>query len=61
MTTLSNLPWYYFVLYAAIAGLVLWIADKFQFIKSKQLRFLVVFLVYTLVFWIVYDQFLAPK
>lgn len=50
-----GMPWYYFILYIVIGTLILWISDKFQIIKSKPLRYFIVFLVYTLIWWIIYD------
>lgn len=59
--TLSQLPWYYFMLFIALGCLVLWIFDKFRIIKSKSLRFLVAIFVSTLAFWLIFDFFLAPE
>lgn len=56
-----GMPWYYFIIYAGIGALILWIFDKFQIIKSKALRFLIVFFVYTLIWWLVYDFVIAPE
>lgn len=55
------MPWYYFIIYAGIGALILWIFDKFKIIKSKALRFLIVFFVYTLIWWLVYDFVIAPE
>lgn len=56
-----GMPWYYFIIYAGIGALILWIFDKFKIIKSKALRFLIVFFVYTLIWWLVYDFVIAPE
>lgn len=56
-----GMPWYYFIIYAGIGALILWIFDKFQIIKSKALRFLIVFFVYTLIWWLIYDFVIAPE
>lgn len=55
------MPWYYFIIYAGIGALILWFFDKFQIIKSKALRFLIVFFVYTLIWWLIYDFVIAPE
>lgn len=60
MTNLLHLPWYYLILYLVVGMLILWIFDKYQFIKSKALRYFIVMGVYTLIFWIIYDIILAP-
>ena len=60
MTNLLHLPWYYLILYLVVGMLILWIFDKYQFIKSKSLRYLIVMGIYTLIFWIIYDFLLAP-
>ncbi len=56
-----GMPWYYFIIYAGIGALILWFFDKFQIIKSKALRFLIVFFVYTLIWWLIYDFVIAPE
>lgn len=56
-----GMPWYYFILYIVFGTLIFWISDKFQIIKSKPLRYFIVFLVYTLIWWIIYDLSLAPQ
>ena len=61
MTNFLNLPWYYLALYLVGEVFILWIFDKKRIIKSKQLRFLIVTFVYTLIFWVIYDLVLAPK
>lgn len=60
MTNLLHLPWYYLILYLVVGMLILWIFDKYQIIKSKSLRYLIVMGIYTLIFWIIYDFLLAP-
>ena len=55
-----NLPWYYLIIYVVIGTLLLWVFDKLRIIKSKSLRHLIVILVYTLIFWVIYDLVLAP-
>lgn len=59
MTNLLHLPWYYLILYLVVGMLILWIFDKYQFIKSKSLRYFIVMGTYTLVFWIIYDLIVA--
>lgn len=59
MTNLLHLPWYYLILYLVVGMLILWIFDKYQFIKSKSLRYLIVMGIYTLIFWIIYDLVVA--
>lgn len=60
MTNLLHLPWYYLILYLVVGMLILWFFDKYQIIKSKSLRYLIVMGIYTLIFWIIYDFLLAP-
>ncbi len=60
MTNLLHLPWYCFIIYIVMGILILWIFDKYQIIKSKSLRYLIVMGIYTLIFWIIYDFLLAP-
>lgn len=55
-----GMPWYYFLIYVVVGTLILWLFDKFNVIKSKPLRFIIVFSVYTLIWWIIYDLVLAP-
>lgn len=52
-------PWYYIVIFIVGACLVAWIFDKFQIIKSKSLRNFIVILVYTFIYWGIYDLFIA--
>ncbi len=59
--TLSNLPWYYFLLFVIGGYFVLWILDKFRIIKSKPLRYFIGIAIYSLAFWIIYDLFLASN
>ena len=59
MTNLLHLPWYYLILYLVVGMLILWIFDKYQFIKSKSLRYFIVMGIYTLIFWIIYDLVVA--
>lgn len=59
--TLSNLPWFYFLLFVIGGYFVLWILDKFRIIKSKSLRYFIGIGVYSLAFWIIYDLFLASN
>ena len=56
-----SMPWYYFLISVVVEALLLWISDKVHFIKSKELRYFIVIFVYSFVFWIIYDLFLAPK
>lgn len=60
MTNLLHLPWYYLILYLVVGMLILWIFDKYQFIKSKSLRYFIVMGIYTLIFWIIYDLVVSP-
>lgn len=55
-----GMPWYYFLIYVVVGTLILWLFDKFNIIKSKSLRFIIVFGAYTLIWWVVYDLLLAP-
>lgn len=55
-----NQPWYYFI-YIAVGALLLWIFDKFDIIKPKALRYFIVILVYTLIWWGIYELIIAPK
>lgn len=56
-----RMPWYYIIIYIVIGSLLLWISDRFRFIKSRSLRYFVVSLVYSFVWWVVYDNFLSPS
>ena len=31
-----GMPWYYFIIYAGIGALILWIFDKFKIIKQRN-------------------------
>lgn len=53
--------WYYFLIYVAVGTFILWVFGRLNIIKSKSLRFLTVFSVYTLIWWIVYDIVLSPQ
>lgn len=59
--SIMNLPWCGMVIYAGLGSLILWIFDKFQIIKSKQLRYFIVTFVYSLVFWVIYDLVVTPE
>lgn len=54
-------PWYYIVIFLMGGCLLCWIFDKFQIIKSKSLRYFIVILAYTFIYWGAYDLFLAPQ
>lgn len=54
-------PWYYILIFIAGGVLLQWIFDKKEIIKSKSLRSFIVILVYTFIYWGIYDLFLAPK
>lgn len=54
-------PWYYIVIFLVGGCLLCWIFDKFQIIKSKPLRYFIVILAYTFIYWGAYDLFLAPQ
>lgn len=54
-----GVPWYYIVIYFVIAGLVAWISDKFSISKSKGLQSFIAILVFTFIYWGVYDLFIA--
>ncbi len=53
-------PWYYIVIFLAVSCLLPRISDKFQIIKSKSLRHFLVIIVFTFIYWGVYDLFIAP-
>lgn len=59
--TLLHLPWYYIILYVVMGIAVLWVVDKYKIIKSKSLRYFVFIFFYTIIFWIIYDLFLASE
>ncbi len=54
-------PWYVYLIIALVANLLLWICNKFNIIKSKSLRILVVIFVSALACFIIYDLAFAPK
>lgn len=56
-----GMPWYYFVVYIVVGTLLFWLFDKFNIIKSKSLRYFIVFTVYTLIWWLFYDYVLVPQ
>lgn len=56
-----GMPWYYFVVYIVVGTLLFWLFDKFNIIKSKLLRYFIVFTVYTLIWWLFYDYVLVPQ
>lgn len=56
-----GMPWYYFVVYIVVGTLLFWLFDKFNIIKSKSLRYSIVFTVYTLIWWLFYDYVLVPQ
>lgn len=47
--------WYYIVIFFVLAGLVAWISDKFSILKSKGLQSFIAILVFTFIYWGVYD------
>lgn len=59
--TLLHLPWYYIILYVVMGIAVLWVVDKYKIIKSKSLRYFVFIFFYTIIFWVIYDLFLASE
>lgn len=54
-----GVPWYYIVIFFVLAGLVGWISDKFRIFKSKSLQNFIAILVFTFIYWGVYDLFIA--
>lgn len=56
-----NLSWYWIAIYVVVGVVLLMIFDKFQIIKSKQLRYAIVTFVYTLIFWVIYDLVTAVQ
>lgn len=55
-----GMPWYYVLLYIAVGTFLLWISDRIRFPKSRGWRYFIVTLVYSFIWWLVYDHFLAP-
>lgn len=53
--------WYVYLTLAIVSALLLWICDKFQIIKSKPLRTLIVIFVSVLICWGIYDIILGTE
>lgn len=51
--------WYVYLTLAIVSALLLWICDKFQIIKSKPLRTLIVIFVSVFICWGIYDIILG--
>lgn len=54
-----GVPWYYILIFFVLAGLVAWISDKFSILKSKGQQSFIAILVFTFIYWGVYDLFIA--
>lgn len=59
VTTILGLPWYYLIIYLVVGGIMLWLFDKFRIIRSKSARYFIIIIVYSFLFWGIYDLFLA--
>lgn len=53
--------WYVYATIGLIAVLLSWICDKFQIIKSKALRFILIVLVSALSGWVIFDLILGTE
>lgn len=53
--------WYVYLTLAIVSALLLWICDKFQIIKSKLLRNLIVIFVSVFICWGIYDVILGTE
>lgn len=53
--------WYVYLTLAIVSAFLLWICDKFQIIKSKPLRTLIVIFVNVFICWGIYDIILGTE
>lgn len=53
--------WYVYLTLAIVSALLLWICDKFQIIKSKLLRNLIVIFVSVFICWGIFDIILGTE
>ena len=53
--------WYVYLTIAIVTVVLQWICDRFQIIKSKPLRTLIVIFVSVFICWIVYDIILGTE
>lgn len=49
--------WYVYLINAVVAWLLLVLCDKYNFIKSKPLRYFIVIFVSSIICWVIYDLF----
>lgn len=50
-----SVSWHLILIYVVGGYVLLTISDKYRFIKSRVRRYFVVILVYSLIFWGIYD------
>lgn len=51
--------WYIYLTIAAVAMILYWICDRFNFIKSKPLRIFLTIFAASILCWIIYDLLIA--
>lgn len=47
--------WYVYIIIAIVAEILLLLCDKYEFIKSKPLRYFIVIFVSSFICWSIYD------
>lgn len=53
--------WYVYATIGLIAVILSWVCDKFQIIKSKSLRLLLIIFVSAIIGWIIFDLILGTE
>lgn len=53
--------WYVYATIGMIAVILGWICDKFQFIKSKPLRYFIIIFVSAIIGWVIFDLILGTE
>lgn len=53
--------WYVYATIGLIAVILCWICDKFQFIKSKPLRYFIIIFVSAIIGWVIFDLILGTE
>lgn len=54
-------PWYVYIIIAVVAELLFMVCDKYKIIKSKILRYFIVFFVASIICWGIFDLVVAPE
>lgn len=53
--------WYVYATIGLIAVILSWVCDKFQIIKSRSLRLLLIIFVSAIIGWIIFDLILGTE